>query len=540
MKHPPHQSGKKAVIYCRVSDPKQIEGQSLAAQEKVCREYALQQGYEVAKVFIEEGESAKTRSRPELTQLLTYCAIRRHGISAVIVYKLDRLSRNTDDYSQLRIILKRYGVEIKSTTEYFENTPAGRFMENIIANVAQFDNDVRAERCIMGMREACRDGRYVWPAPFGYINVKTAGKTNLAPDPILGPVLRETFTEIAKNCQSLDQTYRNFIARKEYQKGNRKIGRSQFYQLFTNEIYAGWIVKFNERNKGLFEPITTQEIFDQVQRVIRHRKRKTFHYQRENPDFPLRRFYIHPSGQKMTGSWSKGRNKSYAYYRYKIKGMMYSKEKLESNFETLMNRYRMTAAQFEKFKKCVRKHLIEKTADQRQQVHAMEQQVSQLKQERRKLLKKNIDGVINDDILQEHLELIGQEIIELESKRISVPTLEANFEQLLDMCEEYLKNPGKIWRNAPYESQINLQWFNFPGGIIYEGRTAQIPKICSIYKDNFGVRSKMSATVRPGKKRSHRKTGLKPEDMRDWIGIGGDLIHLGKLLTAIEKERHNY
>ncbi len=62
--------------------------------------------------------------------------------------------------------------EIKSVTEYFEDTPAGRFMENIIANVGQFDNDVRTERCIGGMREAINEGRYVWMAPIGYKNVR--------------------------------------------------------------------------------------------------------------------------------------------------------------------------------------------------------------------------------------------------------------------------------------------------------------------------------------------------------------------------------
>ena len=82
------------------------------------------------KLFIERGESAKTANRTELQKLLAFCAQKKNGITAVIVYKIDRLSRNTDDYSQLRILLKRYGVSIKSTTEQIEDTPVGRFMEN--------------------------------------------------------------------------------------------------------------------------------------------------------------------------------------------------------------------------------------------------------------------------------------------------------------------------------------------------------------------------------------------------------------------------
>jgi DNA invertase Pin-like site-specific DNA recombinase len=62
-------------------------------------------------------------------------------------------------------LFKRYGASIKSVTEHIEDTPVGRFMENMIANVAQFDNDVRAERCSNGMKDTIRDGRYVWMAP---------------------------------------------------------------------------------------------------------------------------------------------------------------------------------------------------------------------------------------------------------------------------------------------------------------------------------------------------------------------------------------
>ena len=148
------------------------EGNSLSTQQKICNDYALKHDYEIAETFVEQGESAKTADRTELQKLLAFCADKKNGIKAVIIYKLDRLSRNTDDYSQLRLLLKRYGVEIKSTSEHFENNPVGRFMENTMANIAQFDNDIRSERCAGGMKEAMRDGRYVWMATVGYKNEK--------------------------------------------------------------------------------------------------------------------------------------------------------------------------------------------------------------------------------------------------------------------------------------------------------------------------------------------------------------------------------
>ena len=193
------------MIYCRVSTKEQVdEGSSLATQEKLCNEYALKNGYEIVKIFIEQGESAKNANRTQLQEMLTFCSLKKNNVSFVIAYKIDRIARNIDDYRQIRLLLKKHDVEIKSTSEYFEDTPAGRFMENIIANVAQFDNDVRTERSVGGMREAMRDGRFVWGAPIGYDNVKIGGKSNIIPNNV-ACFVHKAFTEVAKNMQPVNE-----------------------------------------------------------------------------------------------------------------------------------------------------------------------------------------------------------------------------------------------------------------------------------------------------------------------------------------------
>ena len=61
------------------------EGNSLSTQEKICRDYALKNGYSVEDndIFIEQGESAKTADRTELQKLLAYCADKRNVIKAI-------------------------------------------------------------------------------------------------------------------------------------------------------------------------------------------------------------------------------------------------------------------------------------------------------------------------------------------------------------------------------------------------------------------------------------------------------------------------
>jgi len=337
---------KRVVIYCRVSTKEQADdGNSLVTQERICKEYALKNDYSISATFIEQGESAKTAERTELQRLLRFCADRKQNISAVIVYKLDRFSRNIDDYSQLRILLRKYGVEIKSTSEHFEDTPAGRFMENIIANVAQFDNDVRAERCIGGMKEAVREGRYVWMAPLGYSNVKINDKSTIAPNSF-SKNIKDIFQRVSENKYPLEDIRKQVSIYDTNKKVKKYISKSYYYRILRNELYSGWIVKFGERHKGNFEPIITEELFGLVQMVIDKKKNQKAKRVSDNPCFPLWRFITHTSGKALTGGWSKGNRQKYPYYKVHGEGINIGKELLEDTFQDWLNQFKLGMERF--------------------------------------------------------------------------------------------------------------------------------------------------------------------------------------------------
>lgn len=473
---------KRAVIYCRVSTTEQVEeGNSLVSQEKVCKEYALKNGYEVVEIFIEKGESAKTQERTEFQRLLKYCAERKNNIQAVIAYKIDRISRNTDDYSQIRILLKRYGVEIKSTSEYFEDTPAGRFMENIIANVAQFDNDVRTERSVNGMRDAMREGRYVWKAPLGYDNARINGKSTIRQNSNSGYV-REAFEMVARNEFPIVETLRR-LTRKGLSINGKTMSKGHFFRLLKNEVYAGWIIKFGERHKGLFEPIVSQETFDQVNRVLKYRSHATMHYLMENPDFPLRRFTKHPDGSNLTGGWSKGRTKKYAYYRFSKIKMDFPKHILEEKFKSFFDNFKLKEEHYQKFKRFIKENFIKNTADNKKEEESLLRQISELKETQRTLIQKSLKGIINDSLLQQHLEYIEKEIMELHSRASQIPK-KGSIAEALNYALEFIKNPSKTWSNLSFAQKLQLQWFNFPEGVSFDGVNFRTTKISNVLKGN--------------------------------------------------------
>lgn len=142
---------KNGIIYCRVSSLEQVDGTSLESQQRMCKEYAVREGVTVSEVFIERGESAKTVDRTEFTKAVAFCSNKKNTIKYFIVYKIDRFSRNQTDYAITKQKLQGYGTEIRSVSEKIDDTPSGKLMEVMLSGFAEFDNNVRTERCVNGM-----------------------------------------------------------------------------------------------------------------------------------------------------------------------------------------------------------------------------------------------------------------------------------------------------------------------------------------------------------------------------------------------------
>jgi DNA invertase Pin-like site-specific DNA recombinase len=483
---------KRAVLYCRVSTIEQAEeGNSLSTQEKTCREYANKNGYQVVEVFIERGESAKTANRTELQKMLGFCAQKKNGITAVIVYKIDRLSRNTDDYSQLRILLKRYGVSIKSTTEQIEDTPVGRFMENTMANIAQFDNDVRAERCSNGMRDAMREGRYVWSAPVGYSNIRVAGKATIGPNE-MAPLVLRAFELVATGLQATDTVWSQITKEGLLKKNAKPVSRGYFYEMLRNELYTARISKFKECHKGIFKAIVSDELFQQVQRILKHKGHKVSEYKTDNPAFPLRRFVFSLSGMKLTGSFAKGK---YPYYRFGGNGGNYERNEFERRFTFLMDSYSFEEDQITKLKHFVREKFQDITGDKRKEASKLEIQLLEYTERKNLLIQKNLKGVISDSVLKEQLDSIEKKELENQATLVMLGNTTGSPEEAVEFAEEYLRKPSSIWKNGDINIQTKLQWFQFPSGITFDGEKFGTKEISSVFKAKEVILSPLSANV---------------------------------------------
>ena len=132
----------------------------MPTQEKVCREYCFREGYEIASIFIEEGESAKTANRTKLKELLTFCNDKKNRVDVLVVNSVDRFSRDRYAHVTDRAILSKRGITLRSATEPIDDSAAGKLVEGILSNIAQFENDHKAEQTKPGMKAALTYATY--------------------------------------------------------------------------------------------------------------------------------------------------------------------------------------------------------------------------------------------------------------------------------------------------------------------------------------------------------------------------------------------
>ncbi|CAB4146997.1 Ser_Recombinase domain containing protein [uncultured Caudovirales phage] len=186
-----------AAIYVRVSSEMQLDGHSLDAQERLCREYCQRHGLAITSVYREEAESASSTERPELQRMLTDA--RAHVFAAIVFYHTWRFSRSIED-SALMTRLERSGIRLMSVTDAIDSaTPAGRLQRNITLAVGQHYLDQLRAETTRGKRERALQGySNASHPPFGYVRV--SDRQN-APGPEAGTV-REMFERYAAGAHT--------------------------------------------------------------------------------------------------------------------------------------------------------------------------------------------------------------------------------------------------------------------------------------------------------------------------------------------------
>lgn len=163
-------SSRKVAIYVRVSTHWQIDKDSLKVQEKELIVYCeMILGIKDYVVFNDPGYSAKNTDRPKYQEMME--RIRSGEFTHLLVWKLDRISRNIIDFAMMSEELKQLGVTFVSKNEQFDTSTAmGEAMLQIIMVFAQFERKQTAERVTAVMLSRAEDGEWNGGrVPYGYL-----------------------------------------------------------------------------------------------------------------------------------------------------------------------------------------------------------------------------------------------------------------------------------------------------------------------------------------------------------------------------------
>jgi site-specific DNA recombinase len=243
-----------AAIYIRVSTQDQAQhGFSLDAQEDSLQNYAKILGYELFKIYRDEGKSAKNLNRPEMINLLRDAQERK--FQAIFIYKLDRFSRSLRDLILTIDKLKEWGIDFISLQDKIETASAsGKLMFQIIGAFAEFERNIIGDRTKFGMERKAKEGGFITKAPKGY---RLLNK-QLIIDEDESKNIKNIFEEFLNSGISLTQ-----LAKKN------NMTTAGIKKLLLNTTYLGKVKFAGKESQGTHSAIIEQALFNKIQEKLR-------------------------------------------------------------------------------------------------------------------------------------------------------------------------------------------------------------------------------------------------------------------------------
>ena len=493
---------KNAVIYCRVSTDEQVENLSLSTQRQRAITYCTQNNWQVVEVFQDEGKSAKTTQREEFQRMLLYCNDQANQIGFVVVNDLSRFSRNASDLMVTRVQLWEAGVAMRSVTENIDETSTGNFMTAIFGAVHQLDNDRRSERTKTGMHAAIALGRWPHKAPIGYLNTTPLENgPNVVPDPKRAELVQKAFELAGTGLHSKAEILRTITNLGLDTARGKPLSAQTFQKLLLNSFYAGWMV-FPDRNvrvPGNYEPLISQELFDRVQEVLDGRRPTLTGYQQNHPDFPLR-VYVRCAkcGSPLTGSWSTGRKKKYAYYRCRenCNTVKATPDQLHSKFLLWLQQMAPEPDTVAAIKDAVRGVWKERQGDADQLRSALKRKLSDVESRRDTLVDRYLGNKIDQKTYGDTIERYRSEIEAIRGEIIGTELEHLELERVLEFADKIILRPARLWVESTLEQRQRLQKTLFPRGVNFDGKKFGTDSTSLFFKllepdpnDNWGLAS---------------------------------------------------
>ncbi len=351
-------------------------------------------------------------------------------------------------------------------------------METMLSGFNQYDNDQKARLTRTGMTAALREGRWTFPAPFGYRFTRKSerDRSMLVQDERMAGLIKWALETFSTRRHSQREVLRMATERGLRKSNGKKITPQYFRRMLTHPIYAGILQSalLDAPVKGAFEPLISPETFALNQEILSGRRPTFAPHLRNNPEFPLRGFTrCELCGKSFTGAFSTGRKgKKYPLYRCTGSGCptrSIRKDVLETDFVNLLTRLRPDAGKMRMFKLILDQVWRTKEADAIDERKRREVEVARLRSNDERLLHARLYDAhpIDQETYEREHERLRNEIMLAELAASEARTEQIEIESLLEYAEQVLPNAERLWVQLNLDQKQRFQKVLFPAGVTY-------------------------------------------------------------------------
>lgn len=425
-----------------------------------------------------------------MKEMLAHLEANKGRIHYLITYQTDRLTRNATDFFALRTLLHKLGIEYKNINSSLEDSVNEELIQNIEAVLAQHDNKIKSVRVKDNMKVHGKQGWRMSKAPYGLKNVR-----DMLDNSTLAPVkgVAEKVASVLEAHATGTHTIAGLIKMCESIGLKSATGKPMQIQalskMLRNPIYAG--LEQNSHTEGQlvsskFKGIITPATFHRNQELLRSNKNTAATYQKNNPDFPLRRFIICANCNKpVTASSPVGGSgkRSPRYHCSRCHLPSVQSGELHEQFLHLLASL-TPDPDMEKFlKEIIVRVWREETLTLNNKQKKLHEVLEQLTEKRNKVVEMLVAGQITLDEKKDLVAKIKEESDAVQEDLAGIGSLSELKTDAIDYAMRFMSNAPKIWSNASIEHQIIYQRLVFPEGLEYDLTTNKFrtPKLSTLY-----------------------------------------------------------
>lgn len=298
----------KAVIYARYSSDNQRE-ESIEGQLRECLAYAEKNNLTIVNQYIDRAFSARTDDRPAFRQMIRESE--KKEFSIVLVWKLDRFSRDRYDSAYYKHQLKKNGVRVVSATENISEGPEGIILESMLEGMTEYYSAELAVKVRRGQQEnalKCRsnDGTLA----LGY---RVSKDRTYEIDPEKGPIVQEIFRRY-DNGESMQVIVDSLNERGLKNQLDRPFRVSAVGKTLRNRKYIGEYHYDNTVIPGGIPQLITPELFERVQRRMDQNRRAPARAKATEEYLLTTKLFCGHCGAMMAGESGKSKTGAMHYY----------------------------------------------------------------------------------------------------------------------------------------------------------------------------------------------------------------------------------